>query len=140
MVITAFQLNGKLSIQPNEEKGYLAFGKESGRPFIVFSSLALHHGGKIMLPSLNWDAPSSVLSVALAGVQYPFSLAFGITTEIPKPDKLGFNFGFNFGFASKEKSGKNQEYTAEGTVEKHHKSKVSIACSHNKASINLLFL
>jgi hypothetical protein len=89
-------------IQFNQEKGILAVLDKSGKPRLVYSSplVRLPSNKSITLP-LEWDAPSSSLSIHLPELSYPLIIAFGLGTKIPDI-KGGFGLSFpSFKFGSK---------------------------------------
>jgi hypothetical protein len=85
-----------------KEKGFLAIYDKNGKLRLVYSSPVVHLSTNTTtaLP-LDWDAPTSTLSIALPDLSFPLVIGFGLSAKLPET-KGGFHLSFpSFKFGAK---------------------------------------
>jgi hypothetical protein len=82
------QVHGSTKVEFNKEKGFVSFSDPTGKHRIVYASPRVQTGsGKSVNPPIDWDNPSSTLSVNVPDLTLPLAIAFNLgvkTTMGPK--------------------------------------------------------
>ena len=96
------QIDESSRVEFDKEKGFIAIYDKSGKLRLVYSSPIVHLSSNATTSmSIEWDAASSSLTLALPDLSFPFVVAFGVSAKLPDT-KGGFHLAFpSFKFGTK---------------------------------------